>query len=276
MTPGFPHDPGRNRKHTAVITPMVAKRQKSFAAPPQWSHKIAALRRRLALTQAEFGDRLRYSAMAVSRWERGTHEPVSSGYIGLGNLAGAPDCWFFWHKAGLAVSDLMRSLPAADVGLSPQPLTVVAAGVHKKLIAGVNHDLIALPVLSLEPKPNAANNSVSFEDAVVVSMMAAPREWCSNPGQSRCLQVKGTSMSPLIRDGDIIAIDASQTDMGRLKDKIVVVSHADRGLIIATLRRFRGVYVLEPESREFDSFPLEKGRSWHILGKVLWWLGKAP
>ena len=100
--------------------------------------------------------------------------------------------------------------------------------------------------------------------------------YSSNPGQSRCLQVKGTSMSPLIRDGDIIAIDASQTDMGRLKDKIVVVSHADRGLIIATLRRFRGVYVLEPESREFDSFPLEKGRSWHILGKVLWWLGKAP
>jgi len=34
-----------------------------------------------------------YSAMAISRWERGEQEPSDRGYIELGNLAGDPGCW---------------------------------------------------------------------------------------------------------------------------------------------------------------------------------------
>jgi SOS-response transcriptional repressor LexA/DNA-binding XRE family transcriptional regulator len=254
---------------------MVVKKQKSFGGSPPWALKVAALRRKLGLTQAAFGERLQYSAMAVSRWERGSHEPVAACYIRMGNLAGTPDCWFFWQSAGLAVSDVVRRLPRAAETLLPQPLNIVAAGVQKKHIIEKAPDLIALPVVAVEPK-DAFGASSLFEDAVVVSMVAAPRQWCPNPDQSRCLEVKGSSMSPLIRDGDIVAIDMSETDVARLKDKIVVVSHSSRGLILATLRRFRGVYVLEPENREHDSFPLEKDRTWRVLGKVLWRLSKAP
>ena len=275
MTPGVSHDPREeSQADTLVITPMVVKKQKSFGGSPPWALKVAALRRKLGLTQAAFGERLQYSAMAVSRWERGSHEPVAACYIRMGNLAGTPDCWFFWQNAGLDTTDVVRRLPRTEPHL-PQPLTVVAAGIQKKHTIDKAPDLIALPVVAVEPKTQFTAKRL-FEDAVVVSMVAAPRQWCPNPERSRCLEVQGSSMAPLIRDGDIVAIDMSETDVARLKDKIVVVAHSSRGLILATLRRFRGVDVLEPENREHDSFPLEKDRTWRVLGKVLWWLSKAP
>src|SRR5271156_6543232 len=60
------------------------------ATSPEWSRKIIALRSSMGLTQAAFASRLHYSAMALSRWERGTHEPPAQCYIQLGNLAGEP------------------------------------------------------------------------------------------------------------------------------------------------------------------------------------------
>lgn len=254
---------------------MLVKRQHSLGSPPSWSLRIAALRNKLGYTQAAFAERLNYSAMAVSRWERGSHEPTASTYIRMGNLAGPPDCWFFWQKSGLAITDVVRSMPPAAELHRPQPLTVVAAGIHKRRRLPPT-DLVALPVLSLPALPDSGARNTSFENALVVSMLAAPKTWCPNPEQTRCLQIKGTSMSPLIRDGDVVAIDTSETDVTGLRDKIIVVSHVERGFVIATLRRFHNVDVLEPASKEFESFPLERDRSWRILGKVLWWLARAP
>src|ERR1700722_14943893 len=78
---------------------------------PEWATIIARLRRRLGLTQSAFGHEVHSSAMGVSRWERGAQEPSSHSYIELGNLAGDPDCWFFWGRAGLSSEDLMRVIP---------------------------------------------------------------------------------------------------------------------------------------------------------------------
>lgn len=44
---------------------------------PSWSAKIQQLRGQLQLNQTQFGQKLRSSAMAVSRWERGAQEPPS-------------------------------------------------------------------------------------------------------------------------------------------------------------------------------------------------------
>src|ERR1700694_3877911 len=85
---------------------------KSGTPPTQvWATTIFKMRQRLNLSQTAFGQRLYSSAMAVSRWERGTQEPTAESYIGLGNLAGDPLCWFFWGRAGLSNEDLMRVMP---------------------------------------------------------------------------------------------------------------------------------------------------------------------
>src|ERR1700719_3956925 len=77
---------------------------------PIWAKNISALRSRLGLTQAIFGQRLDASAMSVSRWERGVQEPSAELYINLGKLEGKPLCWYFWERAGLGHEDLTSVL----------------------------------------------------------------------------------------------------------------------------------------------------------------------
>ena len=63
----------------------------------------------MGLTQAVFASRIHYSAMAVSRWERGTHEPPAQAYIQIGKLAEeANTCLWFLDRAGLSRSDLSK------------------------------------------------------------------------------------------------------------------------------------------------------------------------
>src|SRR6202162_3508551 len=78
---------------------------------PDWSSEIFSLRQRLGLSQSDFGSRMHYSAMAVSRWETGKQEPTSRCFIQLGNMAGQPECWLFWARAGLKSSDLRQMFP---------------------------------------------------------------------------------------------------------------------------------------------------------------------
>ena len=89
------------------------RRHEHKTAPPEWSRKIETLRRRLSHSQGTLGHELNTSPMTVSRWERGSQEPPADMYIQLGNLAGDPECWYFWERAGLHSADLMRVLPAA-------------------------------------------------------------------------------------------------------------------------------------------------------------------
>jgi transcriptional regulator with XRE-family HTH domain len=79
-------------------------------ARPEWATRTEKLREQLNLTQTDFAGLLGVSAMAISRWERGINEPPAEAYIQLGKLAGNPDCWFFWERAGLSKSDVKRAL----------------------------------------------------------------------------------------------------------------------------------------------------------------------
>ena len=102
---------------------------------PDWARKIQQLRQRLGLSQTALGSRLHYSAMAVSRWESGTQEPPAQCYIQLGNLAGDPECWTFWSRAGLKSSDLSRMFPEGRSSLYRAKfpdLEVVVAGIGKR------------------------------------------------------------------------------------------------------------------------------------------------
>jgi DNA-binding transcriptional regulator YiaG len=91
---------------------MRKSRSKSGISPkPEWATTISELRQRLNLSQRALGQRLHCTAMSVSRWERGTREPPGGTYIEVGNIAGAPLCWYFWGRAGLRNEDLMRVMP---------------------------------------------------------------------------------------------------------------------------------------------------------------------
>jgi helix-turn-helix protein len=126
--------------------------RKSQAPGPDWAKPIRELRHKLHLNQSELGRRLHYSAMAISRWERGEQEPTDRGYIELGNLAGDPECWYFWGRAGLNNENLLRVMPVLRERLQKSrfaDLEIVSAGSGERKGNLGKLQLVAIPVLKI-------------------------------------------------------------------------------------------------------------------------------
>jgi transcriptional regulator with XRE-family HTH domain len=250
------------------------------AFQPEWSLKIASVRQSLNLSQSDFAKKLDMSAMAISRWERGKLEPTSGAYIRLGNLVDDPLSWFFWGRAGLSTADIMRVLPAAQRRLSREKLDVlkvVHGGVGRKAVKVIPADFVAIPVLPV----NAATLGERTEEVRDLdqlkpeSLWAAPASWCPNPARTISLRVRGNSMSPLILDGYLIAVDTSKSAREKLRGQIVVAwSKKDRQLVVSRLLRFDNTDALVSDHREHQSVSLAAKSGWRIVGKVLWWAGR--
>jgi SOS-response transcriptional repressor LexA len=259
----------------------MARNSARRRAIPEWAEQIEKLRRRLNLSQSRLGQQLQYSAMAISRWERGLQEPPADSYIKLGDLAGNPDCWYFWERAGLKSSDVIRALPI-DKRLFPKStfpdFDIVVAGSGNKKRSKIKTQLVAIPLLSVHAGTfgERGDNTLDLDKAPVEDMIAAPASWCPNPASTSCLRVKGMSMSPLIHDGDILAVDYSTANHAELDGKIVVAWNKDKGICVSRFRRYRGVEVLEAENRDYESVTLNSDRDWRIIGKILWWTRLAP
>ena len=83
-------------------------------------------------------------------------------------------------------------------------------------------------------------------------------------------------MSPLILDGYIIAVDTSDISRDNLIGKIIVAWNAkEKRLLVSRLIRFDHTDVLVSDQREHQPISLANGSSWRIIGRVLWWTGKA-
>ncbi len=249
---------------------------------PEWAKSIVHLRSALALSQVGFGDVFHCSAMTVSRWERGISEPPSHTYIEMGNFAGDPRCWYFWERAGMSKGDLLRVLPRMRerlLKLQTPHLEIVTAGSGtKKFEADDKLHLVALPVLKTVAAAHGetGGGEASLHDAPTESMFAAPEAWCPNPATTSCLRVRGESMSPLIHDGFILAVDSSQTELNELNGKIVIAWHKDEGLMVSRLNRYDRTLVLRSENPRYEPVTLSGKQRWKIVAKVLWWIGSAP
>jgi SOS-response transcriptional repressor LexA len=257
------------------------KKQNKEDAASDWAQKIRELRRRLQVPQGDLARLLDCSAMTVSRWENGQLAPTAHYYIELGKLAGKPDCWFYWERAGLQSSDVLRVLSERERRqLCEEPMLDFAeAGsggrepqVHKKA------KIVAIPVLLAVAGTHGGQGDrrESLSHIPAKEVMGAPADWCPNPGYTSLLRVRGHSMEPLIRDGDITAVDSSQTDRAQLDGKIVIVTNEERGLCVSRLRRYPKVDVLESENREYEAVVLGKTSGWRVVARVLWWISAAP
>ncbi|HXN23712.1 MAG TPA: S24 family peptidase [Candidatus Dormibacteraeota bacterium] len=200
----------------------TAIRRKVKTVLPEWSRKIEIFRRNLNLTQSELGKKV--GASAMSQWERGQSAPPADSYIRLGSLAGDPLCWFFWGRAGLSTADVMRVLPGAHLRLSEGRIAsvqIVHAGAQRKQ-PSEKEAFVAIPLLPARAAtPGEEGDKVAELDQLKPeAMLAAPRDWCPNPVSTISLRVKGNSMSPLILDGYIIAIDTSDVSHDDLLGQI--------------------------------------------------------
>jgi len=217
--------------------------------------------------------------MAISRWERGEAEPSADAYIRLGNLTGDPLCWFFWGRAGLRMADVMRVLPKVSRRLRTDRIAnvqVVHAGAERKW-RSAKEALVAIPLLPIRAAtPGEKGDKVADLDQLKPeAMLAAPIDWCPHPTSTVSLRVKGNSMSPLILDGYIVAVDTADVSHDGLLGQIVVAWSKEKGLLVSRLLRFDHTDVLVSDHREYESVSLAMESRWRIVGRVLWWTGRA-
>ena len=231
-------------------------------ARPEWAIQIEKLRERLHLNQAGLARLLNVSPMAVSRWERAVNEPEAAYYIHMGTLAGDPDCWYFWQRAGLPASDLKRALRKSKTNRSPH-------GAVEEL------ETHAIPVLALSAGTIApGDNDPNLEQSPAIAKVMAPADWNETRENIRCLRVTGEGMAPLITDGSIVAVDLSQFDAAKLNNLMVLAWHKDHGLLVRRLKRFGSAEVLVADADRSGGNSLTFDRNWRILGRIVWWLSR--
>jgi len=94
-------------------------------------------------------------------------------------------------------------------------------------------DFVAIPVLPVRAATPGedAGEVVDLDVVKPEAIWAAPVHWCPHPEQTISLRVKGNSMSPLILDGYIIAVDTSIVSHDELLSQIVVARNDEKRLL---------------------------------------------
>jgi transcriptional regulator with XRE-family HTH domain len=243
-------------------------------APPEWVSQITAMRDRIGINQAELARRLECSAMTISRWERGLLQPSAEHFIQLGNLGNRTEAWFFWEMAGIQPSRMVEALGRGSrAKKSAERFNLeIGDGDGTLLPREKTSNTVPVPLLKAvagaHGTPGDKRNSLR---AIPTSdIVAVPGGWCPNPTYTSLIRVSGKSMEPIIRDRDIVAVDAYQTERARLYGQIVLVTGEASGLSVSRLSHYGTIDVLESEDRRYQPVVLTKAGRWRIVGRILW------
>jgi phage repressor protein C with HTH and peptisase S24 domain len=259
----------------------MPKRKRRDHPSTEWAEQIHSLRQRLGISQGELARKLDCSAMTVSRWENGQLAPTARYYLELGKLAGKQDCWFYWGCAGLQTSDVLPMLTERERKQffnGSDEVELATAGGGGKQEASRTPKVVPIPVLQATAGTHGGQGDRHGNLRYIPAreVMGAPTNWCPNPTYTSLLRIRGHSMEPLIHDGDIAAVDSSQTERTQLDGKIVIVTNEEKGLCVSRLRRYPKFDVLESENRDYQAVVLGKSSGWRIIARVLWWISAAP
>lgn len=113
----------------------------------------------------------------------------------------------------------------------------------------------------------------SFElEAVPVSEHPLPRAWLSrmgSPNEMVFMDVIGNSMEPGIRDGDMVLVDQSRTDVS---PKAVLAVGYDEAIFIKRLEKRPGGVVMISDNPDYAPVALagDEMNSFRVIGKVVW------
>lgn len=233
----------------------------------------------MAPNQAAFGQEFGVTQVTVSKWETGADRPGVAAYLRMGSLAGDPECWYFWERAGLSKSDIMRAIPGLEerIGSRPRPIFNVMPGPgssSKRLLGKKRADIVSVPLLR---DPAAAGSPRQVEPREIEDNLPVSRNLLDHPDETTCIRVAGKSMSPILEDGYIVAVDAHKPFSPKHGD-MVCAQDPEGGLVLKWYRVASGqpMLVSNYSSREAPYQPilLSRDRDWKILGKVIWWMGQ--
>lgn len=250
----------------------MVREKKTDAAPRKWAKEIAALRKQMGLNQSQFADKLRVTQATVSDWENGKHEPQIESYIELANNAEDKSAreFFLDQVPGIVGRGLRHGRgmlqPAVRVDVVPATGTLDGQRLRKA------PDAVAITLLR---DSAAAGEPREIERAEIEDTLVMPYRMCPHPEHTVCIRVVGDSMSPVLEDGYIVAVDLLQQELRALYGKMVAARSPSGGVTIKWFVKAGEDRILMPQNIEkHQPLKINKEPGWKILGRVLWWIGE--
>jgi len=155
--------------------------------------RVKALRESLGLDQKGFAPLVGVKQPIVSQWESAKHRPSTLALRALGDMAGTEKGWWYEQAGqGAATGGAEKELAEGETVWVPLMHDAVSAGLGRAV------------------RDDEVDRHIPFVRAFM------PRG-----GKLRALRVTGDSMAPIIQDGYIVVVDASQREAKRLVGKMV-------------------------------------------------------
>ena len=161
----------------------------------------------------------------------------------------------------------------AEVLYQAPTINIITPEEHKKLLQniGLLKTFFLIPIIS---EHIAAGDPLSISEKDIQGFVGMHKTWIKQGHTYRCLQVRGDSMHPIIRDGFIVAIDLDEHDPLKLERQIVAARLKD-GITLNYLNLTKKDYILSPHNiTEYKPLVIPRTVPNPIVGKVAWWWGK--
>lgn len=239
----------------------VQKNAQQNSAVPQ---KVRELRKRLGIFQLPFAEKLGVDQATVSKWEAGKARPTPDAFVRLASLAEGVEKLFFLEHAGLPAEFLD--------GKSMLPEIQEAS--HRVVGRALNLDSPEPVWVPLLKDPVSAGNPRAIREKDVLDTIPMTRRLVPRGGQLYAFHVSGDSMAPLVNDGYIVIVDATQRDPKRLVGHMVAAREGD-GVTIKWLRKDKDTLLLVPQhiSPRIPVRVMRPDDDWDIVGVVVKWIG---
>jgi SOS-response transcriptional repressor LexA len=151
-----------------------------------------------------------------------------------------------------------------------------AAGTRGVKFSKLSSHAVEIPLLK---DPASTGSPRQIDEGDIEDYMPLPGSLCPNPDATVCIKVVGDSMSPMLEDGYIVAVDTAQTDRARLHGQMVAARDPEGGVTIKWLRLSGRQEILLPQHTSKRHQPVILSSSeddesgWAVVGRVLWWIG---
>jgi phage repressor protein C with HTH and peptisase S24 domain/DNA-binding XRE family transcriptional regulator len=247
----------------------------------EWASKIKELRKLLNLSQVQLSRRLGVTKKSVAEWEQSRQPPSPERCLQFARMTppGPLRRWFTRNALERIGADAPLVLEALLAGpgrgstqtpLPAEELRVISRADWTERLRAVKglDPYVSVPLLK---DAAAAGAPRAVSDVDLEGYVLIPSAWCPDPAHVTCVRARGDSMSPIVHDGAIVAVDHSQRDSNLLHQKMVAARHQG-GVVIKWLERHPdGALHLVSENKKHSTLKLRQAAQNPVLGIVSWW-----
>ena len=232
---------------------------------PEWAKLMESLQISVTADRRIFAAKLNVTQVTVSNWLTGKKEPRPEIYFRISRIwPDAPEVPLLLKRAA-DVSGLYQVRGFDDLIEKNKNSTDTRTKGYATSIPLLKHQ-------------SALGTSRQTNEKEIQEELIFPVSFCPNPEHTVCVKFIGDSMSPIIDDGYIIAIDTAQNKRERLYNHMIAARSPEGHIHIKWLRKAGKEDLLVPQNtgkrHQSEIFPPEDDQSgWKIIGKVLFWIG---